>query len=310
MADKPFHPCSPLACIGLGLILVLCFQIGGRLGHAQIDQNNSPIAILVSKHIKPYMDAAAGLQQYLQAQDVPTQVFLLEDGDSLQPKRLTTQLQEHRYQAAVAIGPQATRFLWHIPDLHIPALFSMVLRPQQAVGDTCRKLCGVSLSLPVDIQLQTIEHLLPDPTRIGLLFHSDHNQIFYKQALKAADHLDMNVVPLRISDTGEISQVLAEHLAQIDVLWLIPDQVLNSKKVVEYIIKQALYAQVPVIGYNRFFHESGAAVSFVFDYAQIGRQTGRLLMRRLEEGVCNVQSAEFEVWENERIYQILGLKHE
>lgn len=302
------HNLSPW--IGLGLFLILSILVGIRLGHTQAEGDASRVAVLVSKHIKPYMEAADGLERYLQDQNVSSQIILIQEKDRLQQDSLVQQLIKGDYQAAVAIGPQATSFLWTIPELSIPTLFSMVLRPEKAVGNSQKRLCGVSLSIPVDIQLQSIEHSLPGHTRIGLLFHPDHNHSIYYQAQLAANDMGLHVVPLKILDQGDVSQVLAEYLDHVDVLWIIPDRALNSKTVVEYIIKQALYAQVPVIGYNRFFHESGAAVSFIFDYHQIGLQTGRLLIRSMEQGWCEVQPAEFEVWKHERIYKMLDLEHD
>lgn len=310
MADKPVHTYNPIACIALGLVLILCLLTGTRHALAQTDTNGPHVAVLVSKHIKPYMEAAHGLEAYLQDQGGSAQIILSEDRDSFQREQLAKRLQNQSYHAAVSMGPQATGFLWGLPELNIPTLFSMVLHPEQTVGDSGKSLCGVSLSIPVDIQLQSIEHFLPGRTHIGLLFQPDQNQSVFRQAQRIARDLDIEVIPMPLESQRDVSRVLKEHLDQVDAVWLIPDQTLNSKKVVEYIIKQALYAEVPVIGYNRFFHESGAAVSFIFDYDLVGRQTGRLLKRSMDFGWCEVRPAEFKVWKNERIFELLDLENE
>ena len=310
MAGRPFYANHFLAWARLGLILVFIFGAGIRPGYSQTQTHPSPTAIIVSKHIKPYMDAASGLETFLQEHGASVRIILLEERDAFEREQVSKRLQEGEFGSAVGIGPQAAEFLWSIEEMKVPRVFSMVLHPHQAVERSPSKLCGVSLSIPVDIQLQTIEEFLPGRPRIGLLFHPQHNQAFYRKAVKAAKSSHIEVIPLRIFNQGDISQNLDQYLEQVDILWLVPDRGLNSKKVVEYIIKQALYAKVPVVGYNRFFHESGAAVSFVFDYGRIGRQTGRLLLRRVEAGDSAVQTAVFEVWENERIYTLLGLERE
>lgn len=310
MVDRPFQTCALGPLIGLGLVLILCILAGTRPSYAQNEENSFQVAVLVSKHIKPYMEAATGLEAYLQDLGGAAQIILLEDRDSLQREQLARRLQSQSYHAAVSMGPQATGFLWGLPELNIPTLFSMVLHPEQAVGDSGKRLCGVSLSIPVDIQLQSIEQFLPGRTHIGLLFQPDNNQSIFHQAQRIARDLDIEVIPMPLESQRDVSRVLKEHLDQVDAVWLIPDQTLNSKKVVEYIIKQALYAEVPVIGYNRFFHESGAAVSFIFDYGLVGRQTGRLLKRSMDFGWCEVRPAEFKVWKNERIFELLDLEDE
>ncbi|MDZ7762731.1 MAG: ABC transporter substrate binding protein [Desulfovermiculus sp.] len=310
MADKPVHTYSPIAGIALGLVLILCLLTGTKQGFAQNDAQGQQVAILISKHIKPYMEAAAGLEEYLQDQGGAVRIILFAEKNEFQKEQLTQELRENSYQAAVGIGPQAMEFLWAQPDLGIPIVFSMVLHPEQLVTENSPPLCGVTLSLPVDIQLRSIEDFLPGRSGIGLLFHPEHNQELYLQAAQTVKDTDRRIVPLAISEQGDIPDLLANHLGQIDALWLIPDQALTSQKVVEYIIKQALYAKVPVIGYNRFFHQSGAAISFVFDYDRIGRQTGRVLMRRLTSTWCEVVPADFEVWENDQVFDLLGLDDE
>lgn len=308
MADRLFHTTQFFIWITIGLFVVFSFGAGIRPGYAKSENLFSPTAILVSKHINPYMEAASGLKDYLQDRGGSAQIILLEEMDAFEREKLSKRLLEQSYRAAVAIGPQAARLVWSVQGIQIPIVFSMVLHPHQAVEESGRKLCGISLSIPVDIQLQRIENSLPGRVKIGLLFHPEYNQTFYRRAVKAAKSLHVQVVPLPISGQEDVSQVLDRYLEQVDALWLIPDKGLNSQKVVEFIIKQALYAKVPVVGYNRFFHESGAAVSFIFDYGRIGRQTGRLLMNRITTGKCKVLPAGFEVWENERIFSLLGLE--
>ncbi len=311
MADKLVYIQRYVACAACALVIILCVSAAGWHAMANAAESNFQVAILVSKHVKPYMEAASGLGDCLQEQGKKSQVILLNDKDLFERQQLIKVLQESQsFEAAVAIGPQAMKFLWTIPEPNIPFLFSMVLHPDQLRTETSPPLCGVSLFIPVDMQLQSIEESLPGQTRIGLLFHPDHNRKFFDQAVRAAKDSGKRIVPLAIADQGNISDVLSRGLRQVDALWLIPDRVLTSQKVVEYIIKQALYANVPVVGYNRFFHQSGAAVSFVFDYSSIGRQTGQLLMRRLSGRDCRVVSAKFEVWENERIFDLLGLEDE
>ena len=310
MADTFAYIYKHGTCIVCALVIIWCSSAMNWTACAQTNQSTPYIAVLVSKHIAPYMEAASGLDGYVQDQGGKTQIILFEDLDNFQCKQLSSELKAQKYQAAVAIGPQAMKFLWTIPEPNIPFLFSMVLHPDQLRTEKSPPLCGVSLFIPVDMQLQSIEESLPGQTRIGLLFHPEHNQKFYDQAVRAAHDLDQRIVPLAIADQGNISEVLSSGLGKVDALWLIPDRALTSQKVVEYIIKQALYANVPVIGYNRFFHQSGAAVSFIFDYGCIGRQTGQLLMRQLSRSDCHVLPAEFEVWENERVFDLLELKNE
>jgi putative ABC transport system substrate-binding protein len=185
-------------------------------------------------------------------------------------------------------------------------MYSMILNPP----GVCRKAetaCGVSLDLPARQQLEMIARGLPSVKRLGLLFDPQCNGGFSVTAGSEAGSFQLSIVPLPVSSKKDIPAVLKEHWSDIDALWLIPDQTIISESIVQYIIKEALLAGVPVVGYNRFFYESGAALAFVFDYKDLGRQTGRLAAGVIGGGPCEKESPVFRVWRNRRVINKLGL---
>ena len=99
-----------------------------------------------------------------------------------------------------------------------------------------------------------------------------------------------------------------QHWKEIDVLWLIPDRTVISESIVQHIIKEALFNRVPVIGYNRFFYESGAAFSFVFDYIELGKQTAKLAIDMLSGKACQKNNPVFHAWLNPRVISRLGIE--
>ena len=80
-----------------------------------------------------------------------------------------------------------------------------------------------------------------------------------------------------------------------------------SESIIQFIIETALLNHVPVIGYNSFFYESGAALSFVFDYQELGEQTGDLIMKLIETGVCSRPDPKFSMWVNRKTIQRLDI---
>jgi putative ABC transport system substrate-binding protein len=127
------------------------------------------------------------------------------------------------------------------------------------------------------------------------------------KAVTEAPFRDLKIVPLKVSSKKDIPVVLKQNWENIDALWLIPDQTVISESIVQYIIKDALFKKTPVIGYNRFFYESGAAVAFVFDYEELGRQTGRMAVSVLMGKACEKEPPVFHVWLNLRVIDKLGL---
>jgi putative ABC transport system substrate-binding protein len=94
----------------------------------------------------------------------------------------------------------------------------------------------------------------------------------------------------------------------VDCIWLIPDQTVISESISQYIIKQAVLKKVPVVGYNRFFYDSGAAMAFVFDYKALGRQSADLIMDVLRQAESGTRAPVFDVWLNTSVLEKLDIK--
>ena len=182
----------------------------------------------------------------------------------------------------------------------------MVLNPPKISGQT-ETACGVPLDVPAKRQLEMIDQGLRAVKRLGLLYDPRYNSEFFMKAAAEAPSLDLKIVPLKVSSKKDIPVVLKQNWENIDALWLIPDQTVISESVVQYIIKDALFKKIPVIGYNRFFYESGATLAFVFDYEELGRQTGRLAANMLMGKACEKENPVFHVWLNLRVIDKLGM---
>ena len=101
--------------------------------------------------------------------------------------------------------------------------------------------------------------------------------------------------------------MLKDHWGDVDALWLIPDRTVISESIIKYVIKESLFKVVPVIGYNRFFYESGAALAFVFNYEELGRQCAVEALKALSGGGCGKTTPFFHVWINTRVLKKLGI---
>jgi putative ABC transport system substrate-binding protein len=143
--------------------------------------------------------------------------------------------------------------------------------------------------------------------RLGLLYDPRYNSEFFTKVVAEAPSLEVKIVPLKVSSKKDIPGVLKQQWDNIDALWLIPDQTVISESIVQYIIKEALFKKTPVIGYNRFFYESGAAFAFVFDYEELGKQTGRLAAGILTGKACEKEPPVFHGWLNLRVIDKLGI---
>ena len=276
---------------------------------AAIEKISPRVAVVVSERIRPYLEAVEGLREGL-ARDSKAEIaeFDLESFKGRGRDILAKDLTEGRFDILIAIGPDAAHFVWTgfpVPDAR--KLYTMVLSPDRIPG-LSPSACGVTLRIPLRAQLETIRSGLPPMKRIGILHNPAYNAEFVKQAALHAPGLGQKVIPLEVSSRKDIPIILRQHWKDLDGLWLIPDRTVISESLVQYIIKQAISKGVAVIGYNRFFYESGAALTFVFDYKEIGEQTARLALRILAGQGCKREEPIFHTWLNSRVFKALGIQ--
>jgi len=292
------------------LLTVSCLILFGVLPANGDESPSVKVAIVVSKNIRPYLEAVEGLEIGLaENPGVKTAMFNLEKLDDVERGELFGDKGVKEFALFVAVGPEAAQFLWKgIGKRDVPRAYCMVLNPEKVVGEKERG-CGIPLNIPAQTQLTMISRGFPAVRRIGLLYDPAHNAQFFHQATVAGSLLNLTLVHLMVSSKKEIPSTLSRQWKEMDALWLIPDRTVISESIVNYLIKEAFLRKMPVIGYNRFFYEAGAALAFVFDYKELGRQCAQKARRILRREDCQDTSPFFHVWVNERIVEKLGLKH-
>ena len=202
----------------------------------------------------------------------------------------------------LAVGPQATYLLGTFSS-SIPKIFTMVKNPEKLFGSG-KVYHGVSLDIPIELQLEQIKAAFPKRKRIGIFFSRENNQQTIDSLLPKALALELNLVAVPITSTKEIPDSLKSLQTDIDILWIIPDRVVGSEKILKYIIKSMIIKKIPVVGFNEWFAQNGAILSFSLDYEAIGKQTAILAQRVLD----SQEPLEGIIQEPQQVKTIVNLK--
>lgn len=265
------------------------------------------MAIIVSMNIKPYAEAVEGINESLGKEKIGTQIFFLEAFTGKAQIQLKEKLLREEFALFIAVGPEAAGFVWSdLPEKKERLVYTMILNPEH-LKDSPQVLCGVSLSIPPEQQILKISKVFPHIKRIGLLYDPQYNADFYHLAIRKAVDMGLSVVSLEVPSRKDLPRILEDNWDKVDCLWMIPDRTLISESLIQYIIKEALLKRKPVVGFNRFFMESGAVMNFIFDYRNLGRQAARLGLEILKGEPCSEKEPEFEIWLNDRILEKLGI---
>ena len=172
----------------------------------------------------------------------------------------------------LAVGPQAA-FILSKEQTPLLGMFCMVLNPVKLLSQN-RLYPGISLNIPPELQIEAISTAFPKRKKIGIFYDKHSNQQAIERLYNEAKKRGSTVTAFPISSANDIPGIINSKKFSIDVLLIIPDRLIKKKKIVQYIIKESLKRKIPVAGYNSWFAENGAMLSFVIGYSDIGKQAG------------------------------------
>lgn len=291
---KPFSP-------WLILCIALCFAaFPGK------SFSNDGIAVVISKKIKPYIQIGDGIKDGLSERKYGVDIFILNPKDEAVMETVISGLTQKPYRLIATVGPEATVLVWGL-DIQSPKMYTAVLDPDSLSGDA-RPACGIPLRIPVHTQIKEISQHFMNIKKIGLIFDPRLNQWFYEQARLASLNCSYEIIPLRVTSRNQISKIFGDNDAEINAIWMIPDQTVISEKIIQYVIKQGIYHGIGVIGYNSFFTRSGSLLSFEFDYTALGHQTAQKIDVFLDSGQCWQEPPVFKTVVNEKIADRTGIR--
>jgi putative ABC transport system substrate-binding protein len=260
------------------------------------------VGILLSREIGPYVSMVEGLESRLRTPSL--RFFLDESGRPYSLGGRNATLNPQQYDVLVAVGPEALQYLQSRAGA-IPLVHGMVLNPRKLITDPQWQPCGVGLGIPAESQFTSILRYLPAMKRLGVLFDPANNQAWFKDSSVLAAVKGLELVPLQVSMQGGKLEMVGDF-ARLDAILFIPDKSIISKAVIQYVIKQGVLSNTPVIGYNQFFRDSGAALNFLIDYRRVGQQVARQVEQLLSGDKCQGESAPlYETVVNDEVWRAL-----
>lgn len=262
------------------------------------------IAVVISKKIKPYIQIGDGIVDGLRDGLYDTDIFILGPEDESVTGTTASRLTGNSYRLVAAVGPEAAVLLRRL-DLKSEKMYTAVLDPDNLTGGTLE--CGISLRIPVQIQIKEICQKFENIKKVGLMFDPRFNQWFYERARLASLNYSLEIVPMQVTARHQIPAIMKGDKDDISAVWMIPDQTVISEKIIQYVIKQGIYSGIGVIGYNSFFTRSGSLFSFEFDYTALGHQTALKIKAFLTSGECRSEPPVFNTVVNEKIAYKTGI---
>ncbi|MEO0459146.1 MAG: ABC transporter substrate-binding protein [Cyanobacteria bacterium P01_A01_bin.114] len=169
-----------------------------------------------------------------------------------------------------------------------PVVFSAVTDPVGAelVTDMDAPgglVTGVSDLSPIDQHMALITEVLPEAQTLGVIYNAgEANSVSLVELIQqeAPGQGFDNVIEATISSSADVATAADSLVGRVDVIYIPTDNTVVSA--LESVLKVGAENQIPVFAGDTDSVERGAIAGISFDYYDVGRQTGEVVLRILD----------------------------
>lgn len=214
-------------------------------------------------------------------------------------QQIAAQFASAKVDMMVGIATPMAQACYNAAAGAIPTIFTAVTDPvaagfASADGVAAGEITGTSDALPIKAQLETIRAMLPDATKIGILYTtSEVNSISAIEIYKSlAGDYGFEIVESGISTTADIPLALDALLSKVDCLTNLTDNTVVSA--LALVLDKANAAGKPVFGSEIEQVKLGCVAAEGLDYIALGRQTG-LMAAKVLKGEAKASEIPYEI---------------
>ncbi len=276
------------------LCLVLLMVAGCSTAPKEVEDEKVTIGI-INWVTHPALDSAVeGMMEQVEAEftDVEVEFILKNANESESTAQLIVKdFVEQEVDLIYAVAtPSLTAAFGGTRDSLTPIIFAAVTDAVAAgvvesndVPNT--NVSGVSDAAPIQSQLDLIREILPELTKIGMLYNLSeiNGKIQVDQATELALAMGIEVVAKGISQDSEIALAAQQLADTTDALYLITDNKIISS--VATIIDKANDFGIPVFAAENGQMEAGLLASDSLSYFDMGKEAGSMITKVLIDEV-------------------------
>lgn len=248
------------------VLVLLVFIVPAPAGAGQ------DVVAIQSFRVKPYEEALKGFSSVSQSQIKRLVISELKSVD------IQKKIRQANPALVLAIGIEALSVAKKVKD--IPVVYLMVLNPQSILAAE-KNVTGVSMYIPPDKHLATLQETLPGTQTIGLLYNPERSGRFVEEARKQAAKMQLQLVATEIHDPKQAPSLAMAMKDTIDVFWMLPDLTVITPQTVEFLLLFSFENKIPLFTFSEKYVEMGAFLSMDIDAFDMGRQAGEMALEIL-----------------------------
>lgn len=170
---------------------------------------------------------------------------------------------------------------------------------------------GVADVPPLDKQLSVIQQAAPHAKRIGVIYNPGeaNSESFITSLKDKASSYGYTVVEAAAPRSVDVGAAAKSLIGKVDLIFEPTDNTVASA--FASVIKVGTEAKIPVFASDKTMVEQGAAMGLALNYAELGRQTGKLVVRILKGeqpgSIASQVSTSFDLYVNTKAAKAQGL---
>lgn len=198
----------------------------------------------------------------------------------------------------------------------IPIVFSAVGDPVAAGlvkswNPSGTNVTGVSDAVPAEKQLDVIKQVVPSAKRIGIIYNpGEANSVAFVAAMKSKlSSYGVTLVEAAAPRSVDVSTAAKSLIGKVDLIFAPTDNTVASA--FPGIVKVANESKIPLFAGDNDMVKQGAAFGLGLNYGDIGRQTGKIVVRILKGeaagSIASQTSATYELYVNAEAAKAQGV---
>jgi len=168
----------------------------------------------------------------------------------------------------------------------VPVVFAAVTDPVAAQlvkswEPSGTNVTGVSDELALDKQIELIKQVVPQAKRVGVVYNPGeaNSRVVVDQLKKLLPPAGLTLVEAAAPRTVDVSAAARSLVGKADVIYTSTDN--NVVSAYEALVKVGTDSKIPLVAADTGSVKRGAVAAYGIDYYDLGRQTGKIVVRIL-----------------------------
>ncbi|GAX62129.1 ABC-type uncharacterized transport system, periplasmic component [Candidatus Scalindua japonica] len=266
--------------IFLVLIITLCSLISSTYcAHAE-----KTAVVIKSQSLSAYNEVVNGFQDECIENNIKIKSIYDLNGKMKVGQKIVRKVRMEKPDIVLAIGVLAATVVKEKID-DIPIVFCMVINHERFYL-SAPNITGISTEIAIKDQLKGFQAVLSPFKRMGVIYDPSKTGNIVENAEKEVENSGMSLVKYEIDSPKEVSDAMEKLIGKIDVLWLLPDSSVVTKKSFGLIKSTTLKNRIPLLCTSDAFVKAGALAAVFPDYNFVGRQAAGLARKILVQSVA------------------------